>query len=411
MGIAYLGIFQHIGPEIPLILVLMALFGLRARVNVGVSLFVKASPERLWDILNPSDGKIDNWGRTTVVARRVSGPGETYEMTYSSPGAGGAMRSFKALFGVTEREPLRRVVMLREGLEGRSINNELLEIRHEITPVDGGSRLTTRYCWGPRLLLAQLLARADLWGGAYRLKGLAETGKPDERPYFWISTVMAVLTGLISLVAFGLMVGLNFALVLVFALAVHEFGHLLAFRLVGQPWGRLVFLPFLGAVAVPRMPFETQAQSVFSALMGPGFSALLALACLVPLALGWHSAALFAIIGAITAGLNVFNMLPAEPLDGGVALRSVLTRMVGSKAWIGLMSFGVIIAVAGYFFSQIVLVLFGGLAVLANLKARKIDTGLAPLSTLQLCIAIFGYVVITAAHYTLLFRFIEQIGV
>ena len=400
------------GPEIPLILVLMALFGLRARVNVGVTLFVKASPERLWDILNPSDGKTDNWGRTTVVARRISGPGETYEMTYSSPGAGGAMRSFKALFGVAEREPLRRVVMLREGLEGHSSNNELLEIRHEITPVDGGSRLTTRYYWGPRLLLAQLLARADLWGGAYRLKGLAETGRANERPYFWISMGMGLITMIASIAAFAFFFHrLDYALMLVFALAVHEFGHMLAFRLVGQPWGRMVFLPFLGAVAVPRMPFETQAQSVFSALMGPGFSALLALACLVPLALGWHSAALFAIIGAITAGLNVFNMLPAEPLDGGVALRSVLTRMVGSKAWIGLMSFGVIIAVAGYFFSQIVLVLFGGLAVLANLKARKIDTGLAPLSTLQLCIAIFGYVVITAAHYTLLFRFIEQIGV
>jgi len=85
--------------------------------------------------------------------------------------------------------------------------------------------------------------------------------------------------------------------------------------------------------------------------------------------------------------------------------------MMGAKAWLGLMAFGLIIAIAGYIFGQFILVLFGGLAILANLKARKIDTGLAPLSTLQLCIAIFGYVVIAAAHYTLLFRFIEQIGV
>ena len=406
-----MGLFQHIGPEIPLILVLMAMFGLRTRVNVGVSLFVKATPERLWDILNPTDGKTDNWGRVTVVSRRVGGPGETYEMTYSSPGTNGGLRSFTALFGVSEREDLRRIVMLREGLEGRSLNNELLKITHEIKPAPGGARLTTKYYWGPRLLLAQLLARADLWGGAYRLKGLAETGKPNERPYFWISMVLGLITGLFSLAAFGLMIGFKFALVLVFALGVHEFGHMLAFRLVGQPWGRMVFLPFLGAVAVPRMPFESQAQSVFAALMGPGFSALLALACVVPLALGWPGATLFAIIGAITAGLNVFNMLPAEPLDGGVALRSVLARAVGQHARFGLIAMGLVIVGAGWFFGQFALILFGGLAVLANIRARKIDTGLAPLSTLQLCIAIFGYVVITAAHFTLLFRFIEQIGV
>lgn len=406
-----MGLFQHIGPEIPLILVLMALFGLRARVNVGVSLFVKATPERLWDILNPVDGKTDNWGRVSVVSRRVAGPGETYEMTYSSPGANGGLRNFTALFGVSEREDLRRIVMLREGLEGRSPNNELLKITHEIKPAAGGAQLTTKYYWGPRLLLAQLLARADLWGGAYRLKGLAETGKPNERPYFWISMVLGLVTGLFSLAAFGVMIGFKFALVLVFALGVHEFGHMLAFRLVGQPWGRMVFLPFLGAVAVPRLPFESQAQSVFAALMGPGFSALLALACVVPLALGWPGAALFAIIGAITAGLNVFNMLPAEPLDGGVALRSVLVRAVGQHARFGLIAMGLMIMGAGWFFGQFVLILFGGLAVLANIRARKIDTGLAPLSTLQLCIAIFGYVVITAAHFTLLFRFIEQIGI
>jgi Zn-dependent protease len=406
-----LGSFQQIGPEIPLILVLMALFGLRARVNVGVSLFVKASPERLWEIVNPTDGKTDNWGRINIVSRRIEGPGEIYEMTYSGPGAGGAVRSFQAKFGVSEREPLRRLVMVREGLQGRSVNNELLEIHHEIMPVTGGSRLSTRYVWGPRLLLAQLLARTDLWGGAYRLKGLAETGKPDEKAYFWINMMMALVTGLMTLVTFGFMLGMNFAIILVLALVVHEFGHLLAFRLVGQPWGRLVFLPFLGAVAVPRLPFESQAQSVFSALMGPGISAVMALLCLIPLAWGWHDAALFAIIGIITAGLNVFNMLPAEPLDGGVALRSVLARIMGAQAWLGLMALGVAIAIAGYFTGQLVLMLFGGLAVLANLRARKIDTGLAPLSTLQVCIAIFGYVAIAAAHYTLLFRFFDQIGV
>ena len=48
----------------------------------------------------------------------------------------------------------------------------------------------------------------------------------------------------------------------------------------------MIFLPFLGALAMPRLPYETQAQAVFSALMGPGFSLLLAFAITLPVMLG-----------------------------------------------------------------------------------------------------------------------------
>jgi Zn-dependent protease len=402
---------QQLGPQLLLLLIPLALFGLRARVNVGVSVFVRATPERVWEIVNPHDGKLDDWGRVKVVSRRIDGPGETYEISYTSPGNNGVMRTSTALFGVAKRDSLQSLVMKREGLEGKSINNELLEIRHDLKAVAGGTRLTTRYFWGPRQLLAQILARADLWGGVYRLKGLAETGKPDERTFHWINIIMAVVTGLISVAAFGLLVDIRFAPVLVIALAVHEFGHMLAFRMIGQPWGRMLFLPFLGAIAVPRLPFDSQAQNVFAALMGPGFSIFLAIGCIVPGLLGWPSADLFAVAGLVVSGLNVFNMLPAEPLDGGIALRSVLARLFGGRAWLGLLACALLIMGAGFVLNQSVLVLFGMLAVVFNLKSRKIDSGLAPLTLTQVCIAILGYAFITMAHYSLLYRFILQIGV
>ncbi|MDE2383980.1 MAG: hypothetical protein KGO53_05115 [Alphaproteobacteria bacterium] len=403
-------LLQHVGPEVPLTLVLLALLGLRARVNCKVGLWVKAKPETLWSILNPFDGKVDNWGRTTMVARLISAEEQLYEMTYTTAMANGTLRPFTAQFRVSERQEGRKLVMQRAGLEGKSENNELLEIHHELVPGPQGTKLATRYLWGSRPLLAQLLARADLWGGVYRIKGLAETGTPDNRPYVLISAGVAALTGLISVAAFGFSLGFHIALVMVLALLVHEFGHLLAFRLVGQPWGRLVFLPFLGAIAVPRMPFHSQGESVFAALMGPGFSCLLAFACLIPSFLGWNHALMYSVIGAVTAGLNVFNMLPAEPLDGGIALRSVLNRLIGRYAALGLMSLGVVIAALGYLLGQFVLVLFGGLAILANLKPRKIDTGLVPLSSLQVSIALFSYIAISAAHYTLFYRFLDQMG-
>ena len=133
----------------------------------------------------------------------------------------------------------------REGIEGLSPNNQLLRMLIQIKPEGDGSRLRQTYFWGPRPLLAQVLARADLLGGMYRMKSLAETGKPSETAHWVINAGVAVVTGFLSLLAFALLIGWPLSLLLIAALAFHEFGHLLAYKLIGQPWGRLMFLPFL----------------------------------------------------------------------------------------------------------------------------------------------------------------------
>jgi Zn-dependent protease len=212
----------------------------------------------------------------------------------------------------------------------------------------------------------------------------------------------------LSIGGFGLLLGLDKAFFLVLALFIHEFGHLLAYRLMGQPWGRMVFLPFLGALAMPRLPFESQGQAVFAALMGPGFSILLAVLCAIPWFFDGQIHPYLIFLGLITAMLNIFNLLPAEPLDGGVALRSVLARLIGKNANYGLMAIGAIIVAVGFATEQIAMVIFGGLAILANLKVRKIDAGQTPLTRLQLCIFAFGYVAIGAGHLTMLQFFINQ---
>jgi Zn-dependent protease len=116
---------------------------------------------------------------------------------------------------------------------------------------------------------------------------------------------------------------------------------------------------------------------------------------------------LIAICGLITVGLNIFNLLPVEPLDGGIALRSVLSRLMGSHARFGLMAVGVVIAAVGLYLHQIILVIFGGIAILANLRARSIDAGLTPLSRLQVVITVFTYVSMTTAYITLLKYFLS----
>ena len=401
-------ILNHLGPEIPFTLILLALLGLRSNVSPRTNLWINAKLDQVWSMVDVYDGKIENWGRTVVKSELIDAPSQTFSKTYSTNLTNGVQRSANALFRVSERHENQRIVLERCGLEGKSLNNELLKITHEISTEGNGTRLKTIYHWGSRPLIAQLLARADLWSGAYRLKGLAETGVPNERPYYLISALVAIITGIITIAAFGMMMGITFALLLVFALFIHELGHLLAFRMMGQPWGRMIFLPFLGAVAVPRLAFESQGQAVFAALMGPGLSILLVLVCSTHLVLGGELNPMLAVLGMVTAGLNLFNLVPAEPLDGGIALRSVFARLIGNRAHYGLMIIGAVVVAVGLYYSQIILVIFGGLAILANLKARTIDAGLAPLSQLQLYITAFGYVAITASHISLLRYFIEQ---
>ena len=399
----------HFGPEIPLCLLLLFVFTLRLTVRPRAFALIKVPASKIWALLAPYDGKVDLWGNTRIVTSLVSAETRSYAISYETTQNNGAVRRFDAKFAVVEAEENRLLVLKREGLESKSTNNELLEIRHELTAQGEATRLVSTYVWGRRPFLAQLLARADLWGGIYRIKGLAETGTPNNSAYWIINGMVAVLTAALSIAAFAMFTGWPLSFVLVFALLVHEFGHLLAFRLIGQPWGRLVFLPFLGAVAVPRLPYESQGQSVFAALMGPGFSILLAAPCILPTLWGWPSAKIYLAVGTLTAMLNAFNMLPAEPLDGGVALRSILTRLLGCKAWSGLMAIALLLIAFGILLGQWAYIMFGVIAVLANLWRRKIDTGLEPLTSLQLCIALFSYFAIAGAHLTMMNWFYEQL--
>lgn len=393
---------------LPLVLVMLALLGFRWRVTPRVSLFIAAPPEKVFPYIDFVEGDLQRWQRTKVKCELVEPASNTYKLSFVTPLATGAVSSSSALFRVARREAPSLLEIERAGLEGRALNSELLSMRATLTPEGSGTRLRMAYGWGPRPLLSQILARTDLWGSAYRLKGLAETGKPDYRTDSLLAIAVAAVTGAVTLVTFAWAFSWLVAFLMVGALFVHEFGHLLAYRLIGQPWGRMLFLPFLGAIAVPRLGFTTQGQSVFSAIMGPAFSIVVPIIC--ALAVWWgvgESQKVFVLVGLVVAALNLFNLLPVEPLDGGVVLRSVFGWLLGRYARFGLMAVGGLILVAGFAFEQVLLVVFGALAVFANLPRRRIDAGLEPMSSLQISISTFGFVA-TVSAYVVLFEFFVQ---
>lgn len=411
MAFSMFSILTDLGPEIPIAMLLMGIMGLRAKVWPKASVVIKASPEKIFDMIDVHHGKTEDWGRTTTYTEMTDPERSIFRKTYATTLTTGEVRKSSALFSVRQRQPDKRLEIQREGLDGQSLNNELLSQTYELTAVGAATRLTTTYEWGPRPLLAQLVARADLWGGAYRLKSLAETGIADNRAYQWITAGVAAVTGAASLLAFSMFLGWVASLMLIIALFVHEFGHLLAYRMIGQPWGRMIFLPFLGAIAIPRLHYSSQAQVVFSALMGPGFSMLLAALCVIYVHYFDPDNLLVLALGVITILLNIFNLLPMEPLDGGIALRSIFNKMFGNYARFALMGLGAAIACIGLALSQIVLVIFGVIAIAMNFRTRSIDAGLTTMSRWQVGVSLASYLGIIMGYVALLFQYNDVVSV
>lgn len=185
---------------------------------------------------------------------------------------------------------------------------------------------------------------------------------------------------------------------IVLMIAVHEYGHVLAFRLAGhrQPVFRLA--PF-GGVAFSERPAHTQQESAFISLMGPGFSVVLVLAALIgaealspaidPITLqpepveSWRLSAV-AILQAIvvwTAFLNFLNLLPFYPLDGGRTLRSIASGLGADTADRLLYGLTAILVVYGLYRQSIFLILIGVFGLIAIRGEEKINRNMPPISS------------------------------
>jgi Zn-dependent protease len=139
----------------------------------------------------------------------------------------------------------------------------------------------------------------------------------------------AVLSAFTLWPMFGLTPG-GFALaaVLTAVVALHELGHMAAFRLMGHRKVRMIFVPLLGGIAIGGRPYDSRFEVAFVALMGAGFSAFLVpvaiAACALAAGEGWNTAAgVFGTLAGIAALFNVANLVPVWKFDGGQVLRQI----------------------------------------------------------------------------------------
>ncbi len=124
-----------------------------------------------------------------------------------------------------------------------------------------------------------------------------------------------------SAATYGVLFSWKFALALLLQLFVHEYGHVHAMRRTGMKVRGMYFVPFLGAVAVTEDAFSSRRQQAYVALNGPVWGTLFSL---LPAGL-WvlTRQPIFAAVTAWWAIINLFNLIPVAPLDGGRLMQAL----------------------------------------------------------------------------------------
>jgi Zn-dependent protease len=171
-------------------------------------------------------------------------------------------------------------------------------------------------------------------------------------------------TALVSIAAYSLWFGWTFAIGVVALLFIHEMGHVIQLRREGIKATAPMFIPFLGAFIQQKSMPENALAEARVGLAGPILGSLGAAACFVLAeATGSDFLRALAYIGFF---INLFNLLPVVPLDGGRA-------MAAMAPWMWFVGFGVLVTLLLVVpnFILLFIVFFAALELYHRWQARK----------------------------------------
>lgn len=246
------------------------------------------------------------------------------------------------------------VSQLAASADADSTRSHLFELQLQSTNSDATSdamaapqqsvqiRLDSQLSWQPFLIEYQLFANDTLLTSGQRNSKDIEQQQPEITP---VNTQKMSLIGLASLgfkllksakvikvvlagasvAAYSWLFSFQFALALLACLVFHEYGHIRAMQYFGMKTKGIYLIPFLGGLALSDEKINTRWQDVVISIMGPTFGLLMSLLCLVAY---WLTGEIFfAGLATFNALLNLFNLLPILPLDGGHILKSISFSM------------------------------------------------------------------------------------
>jgi len=144
---------------------------------------------------------------------------------------------------------------------------------------------------------------------------------------FKVALVAMALSG------WTIMLSFEFAVTLLGILMFHEYGHIRAMKHFGIPTKGIYIIPFVGGIAVGEQP-KTHWQDLYIAMMGPVFGLAMSVAFFIGfLVTDNHFVGLVASVSAL---VNLFNLLPIYPLDGGRVVKALVYSGRSRFIYVGL---------------------------------------------------------------------------
>lgn len=145
--------------------------------------------------------------------------------------------------------------------------------------------------------------------------------------------LQTLISMFIFLGTYALFYGWKFAVALVYLLFVHEYGHLFAAKKLKLPTTPAVFIPFMGALVGMKERPNSVKDEAFLAYMGPLFG-LLAFLPAIPLYIltkesFWAKESFWVFVIVLGSLINLFNLIPLSPLDGGRIVAGISTKLWG----------------------------------------------------------------------------------
>jgi Zn-dependent protease len=135
-------------------------------------------------------------------------------------------------------------------------------------------------------------------------------------------------TMIVSVIAYGSIWGFAFAAGFVALILIHEMGHVIQLRREGIRASAPIFIPFLGAVIGSRSLGDNALAEARVGLAGPILGTVGAAACLAVWQLTGND--LWRALAFTGFFLNLFNLIPMVPLDGGRAMAAMTPWMWGA---------------------------------------------------------------------------------
>lgn len=322
------------------------------RRRLRVDQVYRVSPRDLWEIVVPHPGRPN---LVDAIERYEWDPGSTTDATIHYHGG------LRARFGQRVDPEAMRAEQAVDTLNGRGEPAERMHGRVAILPDPGGARIVMdlafetigrRGPWQWMHVLMRAFTAASVRGhlnqaltrsGAFARYDAAHGAAPAPQSVLGMRLSWAALA--LAVVACGWWAwsfGPWLTLALVLGLVLHEGGHVAVMRAFGDRSSAFYFVPFLGGIAIGRLPHAQDWQHAAMVLGGPLAGLGSAVAAGV---LGWLlDSGYLSACAYFFALINLMNLAPVPPLDGGqlalLALRPFLPAAALRHVGSGLLGLG-----------------------------------------------------------------------